>query len=93
MRPLAPRTGERRSVGARVWCVLKRRWCRMSANGLQSRYESCGVGDVISPRGDRQQARRRLELPQRPCCAPARNRFGLHRVEPVARGFVQPRCI
>ena len=44
-------------------------------------------GDVIRPRGDCQQARRRLELLRRPCCVPARNPFGLHRLEPVARTF------
>jgi hypothetical protein len=93
MRPFAPRAGERRGAGARVRCVLKRRWCRIVENGLQSRYDSCGVGGVISPRGDRQQAPRRPKLLRRSSCAPARNRFGLHRLEPVGRGFVQPRCI
>lgn len=51
MRPLAPRTGQRRSGGGREPCVLPTHWCRMSANGLQSRYEYFEVGGVISSGG------------------------------------------
>jgi hypothetical protein len=48
---------------------------------------------MISSGGDRHQVPRRADLAQRICRTPAQGRFGLCRVEPVARGFVQPRCI
>ena len=91
--PFAPGGRKRHSLGARVRCVLKRRWCRIVANGLPSCYDYFEVGSVISSRSSRENTSRRSELRQRVCRAPAQNRFGPHRVEPVGRGFVQPRCI
>ena len=93
MRPLAARLGQHRAVGGRPRCASRPGLCRIAANELQSRYGSFEVGGEISPRGGRQQAPLRLELSQRDCRAPARNRFGPHRVAPVGRGFVQAGCI
>jgi len=93
MRPLAPHTGKRCGVGARPGCVLTRRWYRIGANALQDRYQTFKDRDVINPGGDRQQAPPRPNLLQRVWRAPAQQRFGVHRTEPVARGFVQPCCI